>query len=157
MAMSIPASITGGAQTGFTAPTYTTVADQAPDLNSKQAIVSALGGTQAGVTTHSVQSPFTCTVRRPGTLKVLLAKFLNGVTGKFTKVPRNAYGVLTRKGLLIQAGQFDVGIIRTTIDLPAGADTADPANVRALISAHIGLLSANSAGAGDTAVTGSLG
>jgi len=53
--------VTGGAQTGFTAPTYTLSVDTAPDINGKQHAVTALGGTQAGVTSHSVSNPFTVT------------------------------------------------------------------------------------------------
>jgi hypothetical protein len=44
--------------------------------------------------------------------------------------------------------------ITTIIDVPAGSDTADAANVRAALSAHIGALSQQSAGIGDTGVTG---
>jgi hypothetical protein len=44
--------------------------------------------------------------------------------------------------------------ITTVIDLPAGADTADAANVRAALSAHFGALSQQSAGVGDTTVSG---
>lgn len=157
MAIAIPASITGAAQTGFTSPTYTTVVDNAPDLFSKQSNVSALGGTQAGVNTHSVSIPFTLTVRRPPSLKVLATKFLNGITGKYTKVPTNPYSIVTRKGVAIQSGQYATMFIRTTVDVPAGADSYDIANIRAALSAHLGLVWAQSAGIGDTCNTGSLG
>lgn len=157
MAISIPTPITGGAQTGFTSPTYTMTVDNPPDVFSKQSVVSALGGTQTGVVAHSVNVPFSLTVRRPSTLKTLFAKFLNGVTGKYTKVPTNTYTILTRKGVAIQSGQYENMLIRTSVEVPAGADSFDIANIRAAVSAHVGLLSSQSAGIGDTVNTGVLG
>lgn len=149
-----PASpITGAAQTGFTSPTYTHVADTAPAANGKQVAVTALGGTQTGVIAHSVAAPFTITFIRPTTFKALGRA--NPVTGLIANVPRNTYGVTTRKGVLPLAGQpYQNMTIRTIIDVPAGSDLADSANVRAALSAHIGALSAQSAGIGDTAVSG---
>jgi hypothetical protein len=44
--------------------------------------------------------------------------------------------------------------INSRLSIPAGADTADTANVRAALSAHIGMLQQISAGLGDTLVTG---
>jgi hypothetical protein len=133
------------------------VADSAPDNFSKQSYVSALGGTQSGVNVHSVAIPFTLGVRRPNVLKVLMAKFLNGITGKYTRVPKNVYTFVTRKGVAIQSGQYETMIVRTSIEVPAGADSYDAANVRAGLSAHTGLVWAQASGAGDTCVTGSLG
>jgi hypothetical protein len=69
----------------------------------------------------------------------------------------NTYKVITRKGVLPLAGQASKNMVVTTmIDVPAGADTADPASIRAALSAHIGLLSQVSAGVGDTAINGIL-
>lgn len=145
--------ITGAAQTGLTTPTYTFVDDVAPDSNGKQKAVTAVGGTQAGVTVHSVASPFTLTFIKPKAFKALGQP--NPVTGRIANVPRNVYKCLTRKGLLVLAGQpFQNMIVTTTIEVPAGADVADPSNIRAALSAHIGLLTQVSAGVGDTAVNG---
>lgn len=147
--------ITGGAQTGFTTPTYTVVPDVAPDVNGKQVAVTALGGTQTGVTTHSAASPFTLTFIRPKTFAVLGKP--NPATGLLPSVPKNEYKNIIRKGMLPLAGQpFAVGIIDIRISIPAGADTADPANVRALFSAAIGCLNQQSAGIGDTVTSGIL-
>jgi hypothetical protein len=44
--------------------------------------------------------------------------------------------------------------VTTIIDVPAGSDLASPAEIRAALSAHIGALSQQSAGAGDSCVTG---
>lgn len=153
MAVSPTTPITGAAQTGFTAPTYTFVADVAPDMNGKQIAVTALGGTQTGVTVHSVASPFTQTFVRPKTFKALGQP--NPVTNRISSVPRNTYKLLTRKGVTVLAGQpFQNMMITTTIEVPAGADVADPANVRAALSAHGGYLAQVSAGLGDTVNSG---
>jgi hypothetical protein len=47
-------------------------------------------------------------------------------------------------------------IIRTEAQVPAGSDTADPTNIRAAFSAHIGALTQQSAGLGDMAINGIL-
>lgn len=156
MSITVTSPITGSAQTGLTSPTYTLTGDTAPPGNpGEQNAVTALGGTQPGVTTHSVASPFTINFTRPAVLRILGNP--NPVTGVVVSVPTNSYKVITRKGVLPLAGQpFKVMNITTTIDVPAGADVADPANVRAAISAHIGALTQQSAGLGDTTVTGLL-
>jgi hypothetical protein len=67
----------------------------------------------------------------------------------------NTYTVLTRKGVAPMANQpYATLMVKTTISVPAGSDTYDPANVRAALSAHIGALNQQSAGIGDTAVSG---
>lgn len=153
MAFGLTSPLTGAAQTGFTSPTYTLVADIAPDITGKQVAVSALGGTQAGVSVHSVAAPFTITFFRPKVYKTLGKT--NPVTGLLPSVPMNSFKLITRKGVLPLAGQPPVPLrITTMIEMPAGADTADPANVRAAISAHIGALSQQAAGIGDTTISG---
>lgn len=155
MAVTFTSPITGAAQTGLTTPTYTHVADTAPDSNGRQVAVTALGGTQTGVTTHSVAAPFTLTVIRPKVFKSLGKA--NPVTGVIANVPKNTYKFITRKGVLPLAGQpYQVMLIETSISLPAGADLADPANARAALSAHFGAIAQQSAGFGDTTVTGIL-
>jgi len=145
--------ITGGAQTGFTAPTYTHVADVAPDDNGKQIAVTALGGTQAGVTVHSVSSPFTVTIIRPRTFKSLGQ--VNPVTGILPSVPRNSWKVIVRKGVIPLAGQNPQILVgKIELDIPAGADVADAANIRATISCLVGILNQLSAGLGDSLVSG---
>jgi len=155
MAVTITSPITGSAQTGFTSPTYTHVSDMAPDTNGRQVAVTALGGTQAGVTTHSVASPFTINVVRPKVFKFLGKA--HPVTGVIANVPKNVYKLISRKGVLPLAGQpYQTMIVTTVMECPAGADTADAPNVRACISAHYGALAQQSAGFGDTVVTGIL-
>lgn len=155
MAFSPTSPITGTAQTGLTSPTYTHTADIAPDVNGKQVAVTALGGTQTSVVAHSISSPFTLTMIRPKTMKLLPA--VNPTTGQLRNVPKNTSKIITRKGVVPLAGQAPVVmVVTTTIDVPAGADTTDSASVRAALSAHIGLLSQQSAGIGDTVTTGVL-
>lgn len=151
--ITIPASITGSNQTGFTTPTYSTTVDQAPESNMKQVAITAVGGTQAGVDAHSVARPFTCTCTKPKQFNVLGKP--NPTTGLISQVPRNTYKVLTRKGVTPLLNQpSTAALMRTEIEIPAGADVADPSNLRAMISVHIGLLQSISAGLGDTTVNG---
>jgi len=149
----IASPITGSAQTGFTAPTYTAVADIAPDVNGKQVAISALGGTQAGVVAHSVSSPFTVTFVRPKNFAVLGKT--NPVTGLLPNVPKNRWKIIVRKGVTPLAGQpASVALAEVDLSIPAGSDTADPANLRAMFSALIGALTQQSAGLGDSVVSG---
>lgn len=155
MAFAPTTPVTGSAQTGLTSPTYTIAVDSNPDNNGKQYYVSALGGTQTGVTAHSVAAPFTLSCFRPKVLKTLQP--VNPVTGVLRAVPMNTYKVITRKGVLPLAGQsYKTALISTTLDIPAGADTADAISLRAAISAHIGLLTQISSALGDTVQTGTI-
>jgi hypothetical protein len=145
--------VTGGAQTGLTAPTYTLTTDTAPASNAKQWAITALGGTQTGVDTHSVARPFTLTMFRPTVLRSLGSP--NPVTGRIAQVPTNTYTVLTRKGVTPLAGQpSQTLVVETRMSVPAGSDLADPANIRAALSLHFGAVWAQSAGLGDTTVSG---
>lgn len=155
MTFALTSPITGAAQTNLTSPTYTLTSDTPPSNNSKQSVVSAVGGTQTGVITHSVAAPFSVAMFRPQNPQVLGP--VNPVTGVLTKIPMNTYKVITRKGVLPLAGQaYKNMLITTVIEVPAGSDTADPANIRAALSCHIGALSQQSAGIGDTTVQGVL-
>jgi hypothetical protein len=149
-----PASpVTGAAQTGLTAPTYTLTTDTPPASNAKQYAITALGGTQTGVDSHSVARPFTLTMFRPTVLKSLGTP--NPVTGRISQIPNNVYTVLTRKGVTPLAGQPSVTmVLETRMQIPAGSDLADPANIRAAFSLHIGAVWAQSAGLGDSAISG---
>lgn len=153
--MSITISnITGSAQTGLTSPVYNVVPDIATDNNGVQVAVTSLGGTQVGVTTHTVQSPFTLTYWRTKLVKLLPAIGLNG---QYSNVPNNKQAFITRKGVTVSSGQpARVMTIRTEIETPAGAETYDSANVRAALSAHIGGLTQISSGAGDTVISNVL-
>lgn len=154
MSFTLSTPVTGGAQTGLTSPTYTLAADTAPTSAGKQYAVTALGGTQTGVDSSSSPSrPFTITLSRPQVLRTLGA--VDPVTGVLRSVPRNVYTIRVRKGVTPLSGQAAVPMqIVTSIEVPAGADAADAANVRAALSLMIGSLNQISASIGDTAVTG---
>jgi len=154
MSLTLTTPITGGAQTGLTTPTYTISADTPPTSSGKQYAVTALGGTQTGVdTTSSVSRPFTVTLQRPATFKSLGP--VDPVTGALRSVPRNTFSIIVRKGVTPLAGQSPVVLLaKTTIDVPAGADIADAANVRAAMSLMVGAFNQVSAGLGDTLISG---
>lgn len=155
MTIAIPAALSGAAQTGLTAPVYNNVADTPPDFNAKQVAITSLGGTQPGVTAHSVSSPFTISVFRPKIMGTLGKP--NPVTGVIGSVPKNTYKVIVRKGVTVLTGQpIQTLVARVDIDIPAGSDTVDASNVRAALSALIGALSAVSSGLGDTCINGVL-
>lgn len=155
MTFALSSPVTGTAQTGLTAPTYTLTTDIAPDVNGKQWAVTALGGTQTGVTTHSVASPFTISAFRPKLYRGLGQP--NPSTGVVSNIPKNTYKVIVRKGMIPLVGQSpQVMNLTVTMDVPAGADLAAPQEIRAALSAAFGALSQQSAGIGDTEVTGIL-
>jgi len=153
MTVSLSSPVTGGAQTGFTSPTYTVVSDQAPDALSRQWAVTALGGTQTGVTVHSATNPFTFTVKRPATFKQ--AGVPNPSTGVIYPSGKNVFRLLARKGTTPAANQsYVTSMVSTDISVAAGADTYDPSNVRALFGYYAGCVWQQSAGIGDMITSG---
>lgn len=152
MTISLSSPVTGGAQTGFTAPTYTMTADVAPDALSRQWAVTALGGTQAGVSLHTASSPFTITVKRPASFKTPGPANSNGVV---FPAGRNVWKLMTRKGMTPAVNQSPiVGFITTEFSVVAGAEGYDAANIRGAASLHIGSIWQLSAGIGDSLVSG---
>lgn len=150
MAISLSSPVTGSAQTGFTAPTYTLVPDVPQKGSAKTWAVSAIGGTQAGVTAHTIARPFTVSwFQSAGT--PLPVPNVNGVV---VSVPRNNHQLIVRAGVLPLAGQANqIALCRIRFEIPAGSDTADAAQLRAMLSLAIGALSQISAGIGDTVVS----
>jgi len=147
--------ITGAAVTGLTSPTYTISADVPPSMNGKQYAVTALGGTQSNVDTNTVSKPFTISFFRPVVLKTLPQ--INPVTGVIKNIPMNQYKLITRKGAQPAVNQMImVARITTIIEVPAGSDTYEPEELRALISAHFGTGWAQASGIADTVITGVL-
>lgn len=158
MSVSLTTPVTGGAQTGFTSPTYTVAADNPPNASTgKQWNVSALGGTQTNVRVHAISDPFTVLFERPGVLKTL-AGLQSGVTGLYGKVPENSYKIAhVRKGVNIAANNTPrIAETRCISSIPAGADSYDPSNIRAMLSFTIGCLNQQSAGLGDTLIVGTV-
>lgn len=155
MGISLTSPVTGSAQTGFTSPTYTLVSDIAPDVNGKQYVVSALGGTQTGATAHTVSNPFTTAIFRP---KVVRGFSANVDSNKYVvNNPSNVWKVITRKGGVPASGErFAVSILTTSFSIPAGVETYSIAEIRAAISMHIGSLTQMSAALGDSFNNGTL-
>lgn len=153
MSFSPASPVTGATVSGLTSPTYTLTTDVAPNINGKQYAISALGGTQTGVDTNSVSKPFSISFFRPSVLKVLPQ--VNPVTGVIKNVPVNTYKLITRKGAAPAVNQANMTArITTVIDVPAGTDTYEPEELRAMISAHFGVGYAQASGIADTVVTG---
>jgi len=147
--------VTGAAVSGLTSPTYTIAADTAPSINGKQYAVTALGGTQTSVDVNSVSKPFSISFFRPSVLRTLPQA--NPVTGIIKNVPMNTYKLITRKGAQPSANQVNmVARITTTIEVPAGTDTYEPEEIRAMISAHFGTGYVAASGIADTVLTGVL-
>lgn len=147
--------VTGAAVSGLTSPTYTLTVDVAPSPNGKQYAVTAVGGTQTGVDANSVSKPFTLSCFRPQILRGLPSA--NPVTGVVRNVPINTYKVITRKGATPAANQGNqTARITTTIEVPAGTDTYEPEEIKAMLSLHIGALNAQSSGLAETVLTGVL-
>lgn len=151
-----PASpVTGAAVSGLTSPTYTLAADTAPSINGKQYAITALGGTQTGVDVNSVSKPFSVTFFRPAVLRTLPQA--NPVTGIIKNVPVNTYKLITRKGAQPSANQTAmVARITTIIEVPAGTDTYEPEELKAMISSHFGTGYSAASGIADTVLTGVL-
>lgn len=139
MTWSPDSSTTGGAQTGFTDPTFTLVDDIAPVVNAVQKTVSALGGTQTGASANSASLPFTATMYKPATFKQL--PVANPITGARGPIPNNQYKLIVRKGGYAASGVPATAICRLTMDIPAGMETYDPADIRAMVSFLVGILS----------------
>lgn len=151
-----PASpVAGAVMVGFTSPTYTLTTDVAPSINGKQYAVTAIGGTQTGVDVNSVSKPFTVTLFRPAVLKPLPQA--NPVTGIVRAVPNNTYKLITRKGALPAANNNSITArITTIIEVPAGTDTYEPEDIKAMISCHFGVAWESSNDIGDVVVSGIL-
>lgn len=147
--------VTGSPETGLTSPTYTLSSDTPPNAHSEQYAVTALGGTQTGVSAHKVSNPFTITMERPANFRQIGTP--NPVTGVITNVPNNVYKLRVRKGVEPASGQpTRVAIAELKISVPAGADENDAESVRAMMSLLGGALWSNSAGIGDTLIDGIL-
>lgn len=154
MPIALTSPVTGAGITGLASPTYTLVADgAAPAGVTKSWYVSALGGTQTGVGTHSIASPFTISWKNPS---VLLAPGVVDSTGILrSSSKRNSYALTTRKGGKPLAGQADrLNMVKTSFDVEAGVETADPAQLYAMLSLHIGALTQIANGIRDTLLTG---
>lgn len=120
---------TTGTTTLLTSPTYSFVPGIAKDPGNKAYTVSALGGTQTGVTIHSLAKPMEIIFKRFS--NYLRAAKYNSLTQLFGIVPKNTISVIGRNGVNISATQVEVQSVRIDISIPAGAETFDAAKVEA--------------------------
>ena len=152
MAINLSSPVTGAPQTGLTSPAYTLVQDKEPVPNSRQWVVSALGGTQPGVDPSCASAPFTITVFRPAQFKPFKTG-LNAVNSG-----KDVWSVLSRVAVAVDSSGDKIGmmIVKTTIEVPAGAGVCDPSQVRAALSAHFGVLNQQSSSIGDSLINGTL-
>lgn len=145
--------LTGTPITGLTSPTYTFVSGTGPTQRSKQYTVSQLGGTQTGVTTHSISRPFTLTFFAPERVRGLPAP--NPVTGVIKSIPTNTYRQVVRCGVAPYSGATPVPARYIQIlEIPAGAETNDQAQLKALLSSGSGAFVQQINGIFDTLVSG---
>lgn len=156
MTVSVPATVTGGLQTGMTAPVWTVAADGGVDFNGRAGVVTGLtSGSAASVRFHAISDPFAFTFYRPKSFRTLGNP--NPVTGKYASVPKNVSSFNIRKGVNVAANNVpEIMEIRVEIRIPAGSDQYDPQNVRAGFSLAAGIMKDLASGVGDTLVTGVL-
>jgi len=156
MAINVTSPLTGATVPGLTSPTYTLVDDISPaGAAARQKVVTALGGTQAGVLTHTISSPFIVLAQRPSTYKLLGRP--HPVTGLINDVPVNTTRVVVKKGVTPAANQpSKICTVDVSVHCPAGAETYDYQNVSAAISAAIGAAWQQSAGLATTVNIGTL-
>lgn len=152
MTWSPDSSITGGAQTGVTSPTFTVATDTPPAINAAKKVITAYSGAGLTVSANSASKPFDATFSKPVTLKSLPAA--NPVSGLRGQIPNNQYKLVVRKGGLAESGVPVSMVCRLTIDVPAGMETYNPDEVRACVSFLVGLLNEESADISDTLLTG---
>lgn len=154
MAFSLSSPVTGAAQTSLTSPTQTVIVDNAPAVNAKQWYVSALGGTQTGVSISSQSAPFTICMFRPVSFTPVGRVNNQGI---LVNNGYNTFAVVVRKGMLPLAGQApQTAIFTLSMKVPAGADLASPAEIRGALSLMFGALSQQSAGIGDSLISGAI-
>lgn len=154
MPLSPDTSIAGTAYSGVAAPTFTLAVDTPPDRNALQWVVTALGGSQTGVTANSASQPFTISVWKPANIRPLPPG--NPLTGLRGSVPNNQYKVVVRKGGYCASGVPAVAVYRGLWDIPAGMDSYEPQQVLAMQSFIEGFFTEESGGWGATLVSNVL-
>lgn len=152
MSIALSSPVTGAAITGLTSPTYTVVQDSVPGV-TKAWYVSALGGTQTGVTAHSIASPFTISWKNPVSLVSPGVVDASGVLR--SPIRRNRYELIVRKGGVPVVGQAArLNVIRIQFEIEAGVETNDPSQILAMLSAAFGATTQLLPGMKDTFTTG---
>lgn len=152
MSIALSSPVTGAAITGLTSPTYTVVPDSVPGV-TKSWYVSALGGTQTGVTPHSIASPFTISWKNPVSLVSPGVVDASGVLR--SPIRRNRYELIVRKGGVPVSGQAArLSVVRVQFEVEAGVETNDPSQILAMLFAAFGATTQLLPGIKDTLTTG---
>jgi len=147
-------STTGGTMTGFTTPAFGIVAVLAPAWNAIRRLITSVSGTgTSGVDVASATKPFESVFYTPSNIRS--SPVPNPISGKYPPIPVNQYRLVTKKGGDVNAdGVVATMVVKTSIDVPAGMEIADPDQVKAALSYHIGHLSENSVGIYETVTAG---
>lgn len=153
MSLKTLSSVTGAPILGLTLPTYTLTEDVAPDVNGLQFAVTALGGTQTGVTAHSVSDPFTLSFFKPKNPRIQGNPDSAGV---YRNNPKNVYKCRVRKGVNIGNEKKEIDLLSFDFNTPAGADSLDAVSLKAALSLAFGALYDNADDVADLITQGLL-
>lgn len=138
--MNLSSPITGMAQTGLTTPTFTLTTDAGISPNQKQWLITALGGTQTGVSAHKVDSPFLVSYTKPSSPKAIPREFMTA-SGPIGNIPKNVYRLFGRKQVLVNGSYGTAPCdMEITFRVPVGATVQDLTSIKSLISMMGGAL-----------------
>jgi hypothetical protein len=135
MSIILTGPTTAATSSQLTAATYTFGDDLALDGRSRVAVVTALGGTQVGVTVHTVDAPKQIVFKKPA--QFLQPSGFNVTSGRYSKVPKNVHRVIGKFSAQVAAGQTEIIPMELSIGIPAGAMAFDRKNVEASIIAFV--------------------
>lgn len=145
--------ITGAPCTDYlTSPTYTVSATSGPVQNSRSAVVTALGGTQANVGVHSVDGPFQIIYTWPNPFKTV-GQLVAGLFGKVS-VPKNKAVLTLKKNTSVSSEAADDTLIRIEVIVPVGSALFAPNEVAAAISCAAGVFYADADEIAKTMIAG---
>lgn len=123
-------ALAGATIAGLSSPTYTAALDINTG-NEKTLIVTALGGTQTGVSVHTNSNPFSIKVAKARQIKAPPTASNGVLRGGGV----NVFRLSLIKGVVPLSGQNPVvSLISTEIRVPAGGDVADVNSIKAALS-----------------------
>jgi len=122
----------------LTLATYTFASDMNLDGRTRAYVVSALGGTQTGVTVNTIDKPKQVLFKRPPAFRS--PSGFNASANRFTTVPRNTFKVLGKYGVNVTSNQIEMATFNLDLNIPAGAVAQDRASVDAAILSYIAAL-----------------
>lgn len=119
----------------LTLATYTFSPDLNMDGRSRPYVVSAIGGTQSGVSVNTIDKPKIMNFRRPAQFRSPSGFVASA--NRFNTVPRNTFKVNGKYGVNVTANQVELMTINLDINIPSGAGAQDRANVDAALLSFI--------------------